>query len=496
MARARVRIARIARLRPTAPTVALAALLLGGLVLRALAAHAVHFPQVDGIRYMEQARQIVETGRLPHTVFPPGWPLVIASVLTVSGGREPMDLLRAAQLANVLLGTAFGLLAFLAARTRLRAGPALAVAAVVLFLPHDVFFSKVDLSEMAYGCAVLAAWLLWHRRRLLATGLALGYAYLVRPEALLIAAAVAVVAWLDRRAPPWRFATGLLLLVAPYVLFLYAGTGRLALSGKAYLLEQTVQGHTGAPVADLLWSNVRTFYPRLPGLLGLPVVLLFLVGAVRRPGRWLLFLLPLLIVPIFPIGMRPRFWLPYLPFVLLGAGLGWRVVADAIGRRLAGGRRRLALAGMATLVAGGLGLAVADDAFLITKRQEVYPNLKVAGEWLRERVRPSTIVAAYKQQPSFWAGCDFVQVPEGTDPRAILAELRDEGAQYLVVDVFTAMLWRPALMQLMRRDLPPELAGEVTPLHVWLYEKDYRMNTAVFRIERPGGGAALQPAEG
>ena len=59
----------------------LALLLLGSLALRIVLAHQLEYPQVDGTYYLDQARELVSRGYLPHSSFPPGFPLLISLVL-------------------------------------------------------------------------------------------------------------------------------------------------------------------------------------------------------------------------------------------------------------------------------------------------------------------------------------------------------------------------------------------------------------------------------
>jgi hypothetical protein len=168
---------------------------------------------------------------------------------------------------------------------------------------------------------LLTLLLLLPRDRLLA-GLVLGGAYLIRPEALLIAGALAAVfAWRERRLPV-GLPGGVVLWVVPYVLFLHHETGAWALTGKTGFLDTAVASYQGAAYLGDVLTRAGALLAVLPRLLGWPLLLTAAVGLVARPrlGYWALAaLLPL---PLFDFAMADRYWLPYLPWLLLAAGLG------------------------------------------------------------------------------------------------------------------------------------------------------------------------------
>jgi len=459
---------------------ALAILLaLAALILRIVLAAADRFPSVDGVFYMDQARRLLSEGRLVFSTFPPGWPLFITLPLLVLGVNDPLAPLRVAQFANVALGTALGGLVWLMLRAEAGRRLALAGGAVVLLLPRFVKASAGDMSDVLYACVVVAAWILDRRGRALATGLLLGYAYLIRPEALLIAGGLALTSAVRERRVPWRLLLGFALFFAPYVLFIHAETGRWALSSKSVVLDRTLGEHPSGAYGTLILDNLRVHLTNLVGLLGLPAIALAAVGAVLRPGRWLIFVVPGLLPVFFSIPMMSRFWLPMVPFLLLGAVRGGRWIQE----RLPADRRRIGVWALAGLALAGVAVASLDEVSGLSDVSETYEGLRDAGLRLRPHVDADTRIAEYKPYTSFWAGCGHLRVPADMPITDVIRFCQDEGAEYLVVNVFVARTFRPALLDLLDRPLPADIRDEVKVIEIFDYPDSFANNTALFRIE-------------
>ncbi|MHB8078625.1 MAG: hypothetical protein ACYDIE_05150 [Candidatus Krumholzibacteriia bacterium] len=468
---------------------AFAALATAGLVARGLLAYVNPWPSVDGAGYIMQARELVRSGQLPYSSFPPGWPLIVALPLRVMGLGDPYAPLRAAQGANVLLGALLPWLTYRLVRRDLGRGWSLAIAALLTFLPQNLILAKGDLSEPSYGCAVLGAALLLAGRRRLAAGLVLGYAYLIRPEALILAAALTAALFRRERRPPWTFWAGVALVATPYVLFIHARTGLWGLSGKSVFLARAWAAHPGWGMIGLYGRNAAAFLAMLAGLVGLPVCLLAAVAAVRGPRTWLPWLTPLALLPLFDFVMAPRYWAPYLPFVLWGAAHGARsLLALARGRRPRAGHPtavRAAAPLLAGLTLAGLGLAARADARGVLPRTETYFGLRDGGIWLRGRVERSTLVADYKPFLPYWADCRHLACPAGPTAEAIVAAARAAGADFLIVNVAEVRHHVPALDPLLAIPPPPSLANALTVVNVLTYADDPQQNTIIYRIDRP-----------
>ena len=151
----------------------------------------------DAFRYDFAARSLVHghgyihLNGAPTAFWPPGYPLLLAAAYRVFGASVGV-----AQFLNVLLGTATVGLVYLIGRRALGPWPALVGASIVAGFPSLVFFTAVTLSEVAFTfLTLLAIYLLMleaergrprHLRLLLAAGLVLGLASLVRGQALLL----------------------------------------------------------------------------------------------------------------------------------------------------------------------------------------------------------------------------------------------------------------------------------------------------------------------
>ncbi len=189
-------------------------------------------PDDDAFRYDFTARSLVDgLGYLhlngaPTAFWPPGYPLVLAAAYRVFG-----DNVGVGQLLNVVLGTATVGLVYLIGRRALGPRPALVGASIVAAFPSLVFFTAVTLSEVVFTfLALLGVYLVLIEaqspsrglRLLLAAGLVLGFASLVRGQALLLPI-VLIPFWL-RSGVDWSriadklvaLALGIGLIVAPW----------------------------------------------------------------------------------------------------------------------------------------------------------------------------------------------------------------------------------------------------------------------------------------
>jgi len=453
--------------------------LVTGLGLRIWAAAGNEFPTVDGVLYLDQTFELVNNGHLPWSCFPPGWPAVTAVPYVFLDRSEPMSLLRAGQTANVILGTLMPLLAFVLMRPFLGTRLAVLGLAVLMFLPLNVVYSKNDLSEMSFTCALLGSWLLFRRERLVAAGLMLGFSYLIRPEALLAAGGLGLWLWRRDRRPPWRLIIPLIAVMIPYLIFIRVQTGVFDLTSKTVAVSLSLEANPGWRYLGLIGRNLGIFLPKLVGILGLPMVLLAVWGMINSRGSWLWLLAPLLPVPFIINPMDVRFWIPYLPVIVLAAGLGAVHLAG-----LPGLKERWKQVALLAVLGLGLVAAVWDDAYWIRRNREAFYGLRDAGAWLRDRTDSDTIIAAYKPYASFWAGCRFIKYPENMDAAELVMWARNHGAKYLVVNVKVTHHLAKGLDPLLTSPLPPNLADKVTLVQLLEYDL-VEHNTAIYRINDP-----------
>ncbi len=441
------------------------------------------FPTVDGTQYLELAWRFCFRGELPYSCFPPGWPLLAAIPLRFLPADDPLAMLTAAHIANVALGTLAVWLTWLLLRPRLGFALALAGTALVALLPQDIVLGKSDLSDLAYQCGLLGGWLLLERRRDLPAALALGYTYLVRPESALASLGLIAWRWRGDRRLPWRLALGHAALVVPYLVYLRVAGGAWDVSSKTVALTLSLQQHPGLGYFGMVAHNVGLLLPLLTGQLGLPLVLLAAWGTARHRGAWAWLLAPLLSVPLVINPMVVRFWLPYVPVLLLGAGLGARSLVAAAATGRGGLARRWPALALGVAVATGLAVAAVDDAPLVKRNTEAYYGLKDAGLWLRGQTTPESLVADYKPYAPYWAGCRFLKYPEFDGALQYALWARNTSVDYLVVNVQTVRQYLPGLDGLLVSPLAPDLADKLELVHTCFYDR-VGDNTVVYRVRR------------
>lgn len=462
----------------------LAALAAATVIAYVMLAPRRDFPSYDGTYYLQIARELLQ-GRLIYSIFPPGFPALIALGLLPLGAVTPEVLLRAALVVNGIAGIAFGLLAYAFARQVIARWPAVGVAGLCWVLPLPLRLATSDLSEPTYGCLLLLGLLLLERRRPVAGGLAWGMAYLVRPEAIVSAAAIAALQLPRRWRLAARLAAGTAVAVVPYLVYARAVTGRWTLSGKTVFLERALASPADADVAASYLQHARELIGMLSGTVGAGIVALALLGAVLRPHRWLAVAAPLLALPAFSFRMDARYWAPYLPLVLtcawLGVERGLRLVPAA--------RARVLVAAFAALLmVGNAAFTTATAMRQIAWRYEYYVGLRDAGRWLRSRAERTTLVAARKPYVSFWAGCEFARIPDGLDAAGIVDWAQTQHAQWLVVNVWEVRTVAPS-MQPLSQKLPEEFRGRIEPAEMFLIEERPEQTTYLYRVlPRPQGG--------
>lgn len=135
--------------------------------------------------------------------WPPGYPFILAATYRLFG-----DSVRAALVLNSLMATATVALLYAIGRRAFGARVALAGAGLYALLPSAIFYANVTLSETAFTFVLLLGfWLLTEsaaRRSwplLLAAGVALGYASLIRGQAALLPLVALPFLWCSAPVP-------------------------------------------------------------------------------------------------------------------------------------------------------------------------------------------------------------------------------------------------------------------------------------------------------
>ncbi len=492
------------------PRALLIVVLLAAFAARVASALRVPIIEVDGAYWAGLGGALA--GGDPRAGWSAAWPplyptcIAFAALVarTLGGTLTPATLEACARAVSAIAGTLMLVpLAVIARRMLPPRGAAIALA-LAAFHPRLIEYSAAALSEMTYalllvsGLALLVAGDSARPRlaRDAGAGACFGLAFCVRPEGLLLAAAL----WLGglvSRAPRsgaarWRPAFALAALVAalPYLLFLHAETGRWSLGEKAgYNFWHAYAAEYDAAFAvplDLarrvndspeLTRELRSpavhalaFALRRPGLvlgrgvrnLGIilassipvavywPFALLAVIGAFVMPWRggpvaWVLAVLPLLYAPL---SVDRRFFVPVVPLLLIFAAGGVIAGEAALERALrdAARARRIVSVALTALLALGFGYALVRAG-----RSNDGPEQRAAGEWLRAAwsadrraahggearaagaAGARPVVMTLKPWVAFYSGGLILTLPDAS-PDSLLRCARREGADVLVVD--------------------------------------------------------------
>lgn len=491
-----------------------ALLLLVGLAVRIWAWRWQPYVAVDGASYIALARTLF-TAETFQTQQPPGYPLLIRMMLPlVPGGATPEGGVLAARIVALVAGLLL-LVPFHALARRVLGGRwlALGVTALLALAPLAIRYSVTTTSESSYVLFLILGFFLLALDRNAPAGAALGAAFAIRPEGLVVAAAVGVARLFGARiAPPdaapaprsggrWR---GVLLLLAgfalagplPMLLFNHAVTGEWQLSRKGINLRSAsyaanepspadiAAGRGPVALTDRLLDNLGDIARHWPGRTvalvghlagGAGWGFVAALAGLAAGSSWLLAsaLLPLLVAPLFlAVPMEPRFVFPLLPFALL---IGFRVALRPPGRWRA-------------IVGGGLlltwALAAVPGARDLERHEgESYPELVAAGRALRNLSTPTTLFFDRKPFTAYYAGGQGRTPPLGPYMESIDAMLA-AGGDYLVVHAFVARTFRPALLPLLGD--PCVMLRDPRLSLIYLETEVANRAVAIYRFNRPG----------
>jgi 4-amino-4-deoxy-L-arabinose transferase-like glycosyltransferase len=438
----------------------LAALLLVAFVLRRWVAAAIPVIETDGVQYVRIAEQFRASGIPWDPLFHP-----LYSVAMALAAPFAADLEAAGRLVSALFGTAVILPAYALARAILGPGAALITAGLLSIHPALVHSGASVLSEAIYTFwLILAVWI-GHRaftaerpRTLPAAGIALGLAYLVRPEAFLYL--LGLLGWAVHRAvrvpndrrflrPLIFTGLGFIACAVPYWVYLRHTLGRWTLTGKVLhnLIQDTgrlpASDHTdlgyladhAVPIAwHLVENSILLAKYVLPELFPGVLVLLLVPGvlaATRRSGWWHRegFLLLASVPPLATLAfhVEARVFLPVLPFLLPLVAAGILAAAQWAGRTPDNTRwlaATLAVVVLATLPFTLRPILRPDPDLVVYRR---------AALWLADRVSADALLLDRKPFLGFYGGRRVVPLPD-IPPVELLALARRTGATIVVLD--------------------------------------------------------------
>ncbi|MSP38877.1 MAG: hypothetical protein EXR70_10340 [Deltaproteobacteria bacterium] len=434
---------------------------------------------LDGVLYIRAAQDFFrgDVAAGLKSVYPPGYPVLIALVYPVIGNWE-----LAGQLISLILGIAillplYGLFrgAFDDARI------SLAVCYLAAVSPFLALYSVHVRSEVAYlFLAALALYLFltgsqWRSRtRFFCGGMAAGYAFLYRPEALgflVIVPAVGLLQWFRQRESGLSWLSrssallfaGFLLFALPYIVYLSIDTGRFgAVSRKAgvtlglnlqkagilddadlaqfgsaesVIFSDYIRQHPwryAKKVASDVFPAIGVFFAALhysyvPFLL----VGLYLVGREKFLDRRDLLLLAFAAAHVFGFALilvKRRYALQAVPISLAWVAIGGVWVWNELHARLSAPRARMiGVALLAVFVAGTL-----PKTLQAVSREKAF--VRETGWYLKSLDRIGGLrVAVLDERVTFYAGSQTVRLTD-VEAANVGAYLREQKSDYLAVE--------------------------------------------------------------
>jgi 4-amino-4-deoxy-L-arabinose transferase-like glycosyltransferase len=375
--------------------------------------------------------------------------------------------------------------------------------------------------------ALCAVWIAWEKQNAaahVAAGALFGLAYLTKPEAIVYLGLMLVLLALGnlwrRSLFCWRSilaivgaALAFLLVVSPYLGFLYRQTGHIMVSGKlgvTYVAGQGAVDHDPGlydralsrldesgdeiiwfsadrfkyDIVDLIqadprgflrrvWQNVNTLEEVLFAHQVFPFYLLFLValglfGSAWNKDRMIKELfVAAAVVPVFvflPFHIELRYFAPMLPILLLWVAKGIAAFAHWSVQTLA--NLRLPLQQDAAPMRCGRGVTVLFSLLLVLYFLVLQPivvrdglagmnvSRREVGDWLKIHTPTDALIMSRDTEVPFYAERPWAATPNEEYARFI-AYIRRRGAAYLIVDEREVTVIRPQLSLLLNEDAPP-----------------------------------------
>lgn len=431
-----------------------ALLLLAGAILFWLSRHAYYVGFFnDDAYYLIGAKSLLSgryaeihsPGAPPLVNYLPGWPLLLAPVLALTGGS-----LAAAQLWALVLLTA-GLALFASALERESgaetADLALACAAASPLLTSTAATLLSD-GPMLFcaGAALAVLPRLWPRRDSsvwVGFGLCLGLAALVRPTGLALPLAISGTLLIDGR----RREAGILSAAATLVFAAWLARDA-AVSGAGWNYWREARAG-GIPFLANAWACVDTLFGR--SLLRPPLPSVFLEGGAVIGGLFLaswgarglrtpsgkvaaLFSIFFIVPHLLWAKTAARYFIPIIPVA------AWLLLRGTASFSRHGARAAAALSvGLSLLASAGVVRASWSPA---TERN-VPP--RQAADWLRAHAGPGVVLAAeYDARWHLLTGLSAVHIPyDARTPQELSVFLENAGAAFVVVED-TSLALRPA----------------------------------------------------
>jgi len=508
----------------------------------------------DDAIYLILGRDLAEEGRYrdravpgdpPHRQYPPGYPLIIATVLSWSGERSLLDIDVPLRALNVVFLLGSVPLALALQRGRERRAVVFASLFLWLFHPQTIELAGSVLTEVPYlffsfvGILAFERLVLEGSETKVRGGLrwpvaaaALAWPVYVRVNGIALGVAAVATLMLRRRVRAGLLFGGLWLVMLLPLLVAMAGAGS-SVGYAGFWSAKDIEGGGASPIAAgdliyLLLQGARAYAGMLPDALfmwgkygrpAFPVSLalaagLLVVGLLGRLKTKCVFqefyvLAFLLILVAFPIRSL-RYLFPVFPFVTLYVVRGLDTVAQFVGPAMrvrrpewiqVGALAAILLAGFAS----GLHFHRSEAAeAAIPPAKRVYggwvPGQWEAIHWLGANSRPDAVAMTRKSNLLYLlTGRKSVSYPP-TSAERVLQEVGRYRVQYIVEEPSEGAERhiRPAMERLLsqgRITLVYETSGRV-PNRVWRVEREAREGSVVLpRGPRPANDSRGLVAE-
>ncbi len=404
----------------------------------------------DGAFYVNQAKALLNF-HLGGGVFSIGYPLLIAPVILIV-----RDGVLAARLVAFLAAVGSVLLMYSLCKRYMSRGLAFVGATALSVAPLFILVSLLSNAEAVVVFWLMLGVVLYAKWRASRSGLALGMAAATRPEALAVAAGLA----LGRLRAPRGLATFVLACAAVYALNVAAvsivrGSFTPLSRSEAYRspdiawqsLERRLDDAGDNAVAKTGTAQHDSSYAtRLPrALIGLgrqllPLIpFLALIGMVRRPNFVLAMLAPLALLPLFTLERDQSRWAllaPYLPPLIFFA----MAAVDAVRRT----RTRVILI-WAVVVSMVLCFWI-NRSLLEPAAEGDFVSTRDAARRFAPNVRPDDLIADRKPYFALYSGGRYVEIPAASYDQT-MSSLAQSDVRYLSLHPKTVIL-RPALLPL------------------------------------------------
>ncbi len=453
-------------------------------------------PRGDGAGYAVLARSLAE-GRgyraidhpdAPrHAHFPPGYPALLAAVWSLTGVS-----FRAARVASIACNVAATVVAWRWFRSTYPRGPALALGlALAVNWAWDRAGGGIQSEPLFHLLGWLAVLMAASRRpRGLLLGATLGAAVLTRQAGIALAAAVmAELAWRGDRRALARLAVALAVVVAPWLAWSKSVAGDDPTRTQAGLLARAlgdlpatlprqalfhmerIPDQLTAPVVEVATVFGRSAATRRVALVWAAAVsgvvlagwLATLRGRRRRLAG-LVGLSTLAVLLVWPYTEAGRFLIPLIPALLVGA-------AEGLARL--GRRRASALLLAAALPYAGYTLATAGRR----ARADRDPDLDAACTWLRTAPRPGPVLTRHPGEVFLRSGRRALEVATSerpgdadADPDAVAATIDRYSIAYLLIESDPYVNAAPSPLERFVRERPESVREATASGRVRVYE--------------------------